>query len=435
MRESSGMAATLATMSSLGKRWSGAKAVCPRPEHAGSRVRFAGHNGPLGHRRQRYWCVPANGDRRHRFTEPLPREESWADACETCERDVDLHEGPHAARKYQFVARGIAEALVMVGAGSTYRDAALVTRERARRLRSDPGSGELRFSRHGSLVMDWVEVFAPVVFEPYRPPDWAASGSLLLDDLPFRVRDPETGRHRTAFRIFSAMGYDGGRPKLWRLEAFTSKSQADWEAFLGALEGAPPRVVCDNDSGLTNAVRTRFPDAELYLCEWHLRHALERLMGKIRAEDGRYRDAIDELLPDTEAAFTGPSFWAPFQQRCHAAGIARLSEWLNSAGRIVEDQFNRRGLRWKRPVDMPLTTSPMDAFINPIRASIQPRAYGLKNRERTNRMLMLMQLHANRQDDERSYIRHIRDSLEANQGRPSIARRAIIDADAGASLR
>ena len=65
-----------------------------------------------------------------------------------------------------------------------------------------------------------------------------------------------------------------GRARLWRLEAFTSKSQADWEAFLGALDGAPSRVVCDNDDGLTNAVRARFPDAELYLCDWHLRHAL-----------------------------------------------------------------------------------------------------------------------------------------------------------------
>jgi hypothetical protein len=53
-----------------------------------------------------------------------------------CERDVHVHEGPHAARHYQFVARGIAEALVMVGAGSTYRDAALVARERAKRLRT-----------------------------------------------------------------------------------------------------------------------------------------------------------------------------------------------------------------------------------------------------------------------------------------------------------
>lgn len=155
----------------------------------------------------------------------------------------------------------------MVGSGSTYRGAALVARERARRLPADPETGALRFTRHGSLVMDWVEVFAPVVFEAYRPRGWPTTGSLLLDDLPFRIRDAETGRHRVAFRIFCAMGYEAGCPKLWRLEAFTTKSQADWEAFLGAMDGTPPRVVCDNDHGLTNAVRSQFPDAELYLCE------------------------------------------------------------------------------------------------------------------------------------------------------------------------
>ena len=410
------------------------KARCPNPEHAGSRVRFDGQYGARGHRRQYYKCVPDNGDRPHRFTEVLPREESWKDACELCERDVDFHEGPHAARKYQFVARGIAEALVAVGAGSTYRDAAAVARERARRLRIDAGTGEPRFSRHGLLVMDWVEVFAPVVFEAHRPRAWPATGSLLLDDLPFRVRDPDSGRHRIAFRVFAAMGYDAGRPRIWHLEAFTSKSQADWETFLGALGDAPPRVVCDNDGGLTNAIRARFPDAELYLCEWHLRHALERLMDKLRAEPA-HRDAIDELLPQVEAAFTGPSFWAPLLERAHAAGIPRVSEWLNTTGRIVADQFTRRGPRASRPADTPLSTSPLDAFINPIRAAIGPRAYGLKNRERTNRMLMLMQLHANHQDDVHAYTHQIRDWLEANQGRPSIVRRAVADAGGVASMR
>jgi hypothetical protein len=423
-----------ATMAPLGKSWTKARAACPRPEHAGSRVRFDGHYGPSGHRRQYYKCVPANGDRPHRFTEVLPREESWNDACELCERDVGLHEGPHAARRYQFVARGVAEALVAVGAGSTYRDAALVARERAKRLRVGPG-GELRFSRHGSLVMDWVEVFAPVVFEAYRPTAWPATGSLLLDDLPFRVRNPETGRTRIAFRIFAAMGYERGRAKLWRLEAFTSKSQPDWEAFLGALSGAPPRVVCDNDHGPTNAVGARFPDAELYLCEWHLRHALERLMGKLRTEEPQHQEAIDELLGDVEAAFTGPSFWAPFLDRCHAAGIPRLSEWLNTTGRIVEDQFNRRGPRASRPADMPLSTSPLDGFINPIRAAIGPRAYGLKNRQRTNRMLMLMQLHANHHDDVHAYTHLIREWLQGNQGRPGVDRRAVADTRGAPSLR
>jgi hypothetical protein len=421
-------------VSSRGKSWSKAEVVCPRPEHAGSRVRFDGRYGAPGHRRQYYRCVPSNGDRPHRFTEVLPREESWKDACERCERDVELHEGPHAARKYQFVARGIAETLVAVGAGATYRDAAGVARERARRLRADPQTGGLRFSRHGSLAMDWVEVFGPVVFEAHGPRAWPLSGSLLLDDLPFRVRDPRTGRHRIAFRVFSAMGYDAGRPRMWRLEAFTSKSQPDWEAFLGALDGAPPRVVCDNDSGLTNAVRVRFPQAELYLCEWHLRHALERLMAKIRSDDG-HRDAIDELAPQVEAAFTGPSFWAPFLERAHAAGIPRLSEWLDSTGRIVAEQFDRRGRRSSRPADAPLSTSPLDAFINPIRASIQPRAYGLKNRERTNRMLMLMQLHANGQDDVHAYTHLLRAWLEANHGRPRVGRRAITDSRDVPSLR
>jgi hypothetical protein len=274
-----------------------------------------------------------------------------------------------------------------------------------------------------------------VVFEPYRPRRWPAAGSLVLDDLPFRVRDPQSGRHRIAFRVFAAMGYEEGRPKLWRLQAFTTKAQPDWETFLGALDGAPPRVVCDNDSGLTNAVGARFPDAEMYLCEWHLRHALERLMGKIRTEQPQHREAIDALLADVEAAFTGPYFWVAFLERAHAAGIARLSEWLNGTGRIVENQFKRRGPRATRPAGMPLTTSPLDAFINPVRAAIQPRAYGLKNRERTNRMLMLMQLHANRQDDERAYVRHIRDCLEANHGRPSVGRRTIVDTGSGASLR
>ena len=408
--------------------------MCPRPEHAGSRVRFDGLYGAEGHRRQYYRCTPANGDRPHRFTEVLPREESWKDACELCERDVELREGPHAARKYQFVARGVAEALIAVGAGSTYREAAGVARERARRLRVDPETGELRFTRHGSLVMDWVEVFAPVLFDAHRPREWPATGSLVLDDVPFRVRDPASGRFRIAFRVFAAMGYDAGRPKLWALEAFTTKSQPDWEAFLGALDGAPPRVVCDNDSGLTNAVGARFPDAELYLCEWHLRHALERLMGKLRAE-GAYRDAIDELLPQVEAAFTGPSFWTPFTERAHAAGIPRISEWLNTTGQIVAEQFSRRGLRWQRPADTPLSTSPLDAFINPIRASIGPRAYGLKNRERTNRMLMLMQLHANGHDDVHGYTRLIRAWLEANQGRPRVDRRAVTDPNGAPSLR
>jgi len=422
-------------MGTAGKTWSRAEAACPRPEHAGSRVRFDGQYGEPGHRRQLYRCLPANGERAHRFTEALPREEAWHDACEICEREVHLREGPHAARHYQFVARGIAEALAAVGAGATYRQAGLVARERARRLRADPDTGELRLTRHGQLVMDWVEVFAPVVFEAHRPVAWPASGSLLLDDLPFSVRDPATGRFQIAFKVFCAVGFDHNQPKVWRLEAFPEATQANWQTFLGRLDGAPPRVVCDNHMGLNAAVRACFPQAELYLCEWHLRHALERLMDKIHSREPHHRVAIDMLRPRLEVAFTGPSFWKPFVRDARAADIARLSSWLQSTGQIVEDQFARRGLRASRGPDMPLSTSPMDGVIHPIRDALHPRRYGLKNRERTNRLLTLMQLHANRQDSQLAYTTDIRVWLEANQGRPQSPRRAIVDRRGHPSLR
>jgi hypothetical protein len=150
-------------------------------------VKLDGTYGKPGHRRQRYRCSPRAG-KPHVFTELLPREESWRDSCEQCERHVERREGPQAPRHYQFVARGIAEALQAVGAGDTYMQAARVARDRARRFRYDAETGEVRESAHGQLVADWVELFAPIVSAPHRPASWPAHGSLLLDQIPFRIR-------------------------------------------------------------------------------------------------------------------------------------------------------------------------------------------------------------------------------------------------------
>ncbi|HZC14235.1 MAG TPA: hypothetical protein VE270_09475 [Thermoleophilaceae bacterium] len=63
------------------------------------------------------------------------------------------------------------------------------------------------------------------------------------------------------------------------------------------------------------------------------------------------------------------------------------------------------------------------------------RGLSPKNRERTNRLLLLMQLHANRQDDVLAYARDIRAWLEANGGRPRVPRRAVTDPADRPSLR
>jgi hypothetical protein len=74
-------------------RRSAARAVSPRSEQAGSRVHRDGTYGVAGHRRQRYRCFPVDGGRPRVFTELLPREESWRERCETCERGVERHVG------------------------------------------------------------------------------------------------------------------------------------------------------------------------------------------------------------------------------------------------------------------------------------------------------------------------------------------------------
>jgi hypothetical protein len=102
---------------------------------------------------------------------------------------------------------------------------------------------------------------------------------------------------------------------------------------------------------------------------------------------------------------------------------------------VIEAQFARRGLASSRPPDMPLTTSSLEQIARPIITALHPRRYALKNRERLNRLLMLLQLHVNGQDDVQAYAKAIRVQLEANAGRPLQARRAIADPAGSPSLR
>ncbi len=371
------------------------------------------------------------------FTELLPREESWQSSCEHCERSVERREGPQAPRRYQFVAKGIAEALQAVGAGSSYMRASRVTRDRARRFRLDGETGELRESAHGQLVADWVEVFAPVVFEPFRPAAWPAEGSLLLDHLPFRVRalDREGRRipaGRVAFDVFCGVGFSAGRPRLWLAQAFASAQPADWSAFLGSLPGEPERIVCDAHGGMLAAIAARWPQAELQQCEWHLQHALERLLAK-EARNAPSEE-LRELREGAQGALAGPSAWHRFVRAARVSENESLERWIAVNAATIEAQFARRALRPRRP-DMPLSTAALEQIIRPLVAALYPRRYALKNRERLNRLLMLLQLHANGNDDVRIYAKAIRAQLESNGGRPPGLRRALTDPADSPSLR
>ena len=408
---------------------------CPRPEHAGSRVKLDGTYGTAGHRRQRYKCSPQSG-RPHVFTELLPREESWQRSCEHCERALQRREGPKAPRHYQFVARGIAEALQALGTGDSYMHAARVARDRARRFRLDGQTGELRESAHGQLLADWAEVFAPVVFEAHRPTAWPAEGSLLLDHLPFRVRALDgDGRRipagRVAFDVFCAVGFSADRPRLWLAQAFASAHPVNWSAFLGSLPGHPGRIVCDAHGGMLAAIASRWPQVEVQQCEWHLQHALDRLLAKeIRNDPGA---ELTELRETASRAVLGPSPWLQFVRAARLIENESLERWIAVNAATIERQFARRALTLRR-TDMPRTTAALEQITRPIVAALYPRRYALKNRERLNRLLMLLQLHVNGDDDVQAYARTIRRHLELNEGRPLVPRRAIADPAGSPSL-
>lgn len=155
----------------------------------------------------------------------------------------------------------MAAALVRVGAGHTYRSASYIARRNAQRFPVG-ANGRLRTTDHGQLVGDWVEVFAPVVFEAHRRYQWPGTGTVVLDHLPLRVRAlNDHGRPRpggtVAFDVFAAMGYADDRPVFLRLEAFPDASTANWVESLrgGAITGQPVRVPTDGHDGTINAAR------------------------------------------------------------------------------------------------------------------------------------------------------------------------------------
>ena len=298
-------------------------------DHPGSRVQFFGRYGVAGRERQRFRCFPVDGSSSHTFTEPLPRLLAAHGDCVECERSVAAHEGLQAPRGYWFPAREIARTLISLGQGQTYRQAA----ERAR-ARLTGGQS----SRHGQLAADWVEVFAPVVFAPHAPSRWPEDGTLVLDHFYFRLRrSDEAARHYFGWHVLCALAYQGGRRELVRLEAFTNATPASWRAFLGALPGAPRRIVCDAHTGMLKVIEERWPQTEVYLSEWHLRHALERLLDKIGGE------TAEALRPRTEAAFAGQHFWAIFEADARACGNDRLGAWFDHWSPIIAWQFARRG--------------------------------------------------------------------------------------------
>lgn len=95
---------------------------------------------------------------------------------------------------------------------------------------------------------------------------------------------------------------------------------------MNSLAGEPKRVVCDAHRAMLQAAGERWPNAELHQCEWHLQHALKRLLTKElrKASSGD----LAELAERADGALAGPGFWRSFVDASRAVENESLDRWI-----------------------------------------------------------------------------------------------------------
>ncbi len=365
--------------------------VCSR--HPGAHVTLSGRYGPDGARRQLYRCVSDDGSA-HRFVGPLGRRMlTHPTTCDACETQLHAHEGPAAPLRHTYAIREVAAALVAVANGATYAEAAETVRNLAGRPAAKKGFGS-------QVVGAWVETLGPVVCAPYAEAEWPET--LVCDATAFSYRDHTTDRRRPAFAVLAIVGYEPGRPpRVVALHATHRANQKGWTEAFSRLPGTPTMVVSDQSQATANALAACWPANPpfLFACEHHLRkNALAYLDLYGLAQEG------NSVFGALTTAFTSPAAWTAFRRR--AGRYLRISTWAKSVDALVRAQAAARP-----SLPQIHSNSAVEATIRKVRASIAPRSYALRNKERTNRLLDLMRVAMCGKASEVAFAHYIREAL------------------------
>jgi hypothetical protein len=402
-----------------------------------------GRYGKKGHQKQRYKCLPINGEKRHVFTETLPRLHGGSGECLECERDYASHEGPPTGRRFDFSTRDVSFALMEIGKGETDRGTGWRVRQRAGRLLLGTRN------KDGNTVADWVELFAPPIFETLRATAWPKV--IALDAQPMHVRRKKDGQPvqggKLAFNVLGALGWETrlDEGNVLALEAAPNfglnQGKHEWVSFLERLDdqltGHPVSFICDEDQTIKAAIEQVFgsgPGAPMiFSCHWHLVHNLEARLteaGVAFDDPIRWYIAHDKNREATcTCARCSPESWHDFDQQARAIKNKPLTAWLDKHGAKIPVQLALRddftGGR--------TAIGPLEQKLTWIERKFEDRRGMFHNRERMNRRLMLMQLELNRQASMHHYAKVIRDELMGNGGYG--AERHLLDDQLGSSLR
>lgn len=336
-----------------------------------------------------------------------------------CSTGLEPWEGQAGAREYRFAAREVGEALVLAAHGTSYRAAAEIARQKARRVPPPRPRRRRSAANEGQLVANWIDVCSEFVCAGQLPDRWPET--LLVDSENFRVRSgPNTGR---GFHVLAAVGRDVGEPggwgqapRVWRLAPFAHKDQAAWEAFFAALSGTPRVIVSDADNALALAIKRVFADStvEHRLCEWHLGRKLRYHLPDELLADSRH--PITRALPN---AFRSPQAWSALDYAIreeHASGphgpLALAVKWLETYGQIAKTQTATRN-----PYSIN-STGPVEQTLREVERRIGDRIGSFTNRARLTKLLNLMTLDMLGKADGRDWADRLRERLYLAGGRP-----------------
>ena len=273
--------------------------ACPRPEHAGSRIIRNGSYGPYG--RQRFKCLPARGEP-HTFSVLV------------APADPDDPDAAARLKSFRHSVADIARALISIGRGASYRQAAL-------QVSRDPDSRGI----NGQLVANWVTTFGPVVTDPDQTwPEVISVGGFPLrrgarrDDLLVQLASAATPAGVVHIQVSERDCVDA------------------WQEFYSRLAGRPAAIIVEPSRwSSAEAARRRWPDQPPLLLPPRPHDADVQAHGGPEvdietavAQFRRYRDTLFRRLANRQSHFTR------LEQLNHLAGLMRL-DVNGTAGQAV----------------------------------------------------------------------------------------------------
>lgn len=377
--------------------------------------------------------------------------------CSGCSRERTLRQGQPIANQWDFEARLIADALLAVGSGSSYRAAAQAMRVSARRFHMSNGVPIV--SPWGGSVMRYLDYFGRLVLDQIEHKEWPEV--LVLDAMPLRKRtvtddDPFAFEQSGSGAILVAVGYTDPitqprrrqrddddklvavkpttkrRPHVWKMALSGGYNRWAWADFLAEIPGTPKWIVVDGEAPVRLGIKLRWgdgPDAPIiFSCEGHLQRKFrDRALtqDKIAGVDvARLWPEHKRNLPSAEQA-RGPLWSRDDYRRLLDAvlafpedKVANVSAWLRAHDDTIRRQFDlldsHRGLGYKRG------NGAAEAVITRLGDALGDRVKVIQNVYRTNIMLGLMAAHMGKLDDAATYMRIIRDELARTDGRPKV---------------